>query len=303
MEGLREYHESDLAALAASMSPIDDAFFRDLISLGTTLGPPTPIERRREVGGNDASGGINLAFTTFSGQKLGGFERFRDVITRCRLAWTERYLEQYLKARWEQELRHAAREFNRLFEVKRKAPRAKRFAKYAETSVNHWFGGDLSQLYRALGEKSPVEPVRTRYLEVPPRDFAARVFAAIGGKSTRWEELAATIVGDDRERQDAEWRTHQNLEQLARLSIRYVQLREALDRSPTLKEFGEARFVDLAPALDIEPERRWTESPGLEAARTRSEATRPRAADADAAWQRYVAAIERVLSPLRWTAH
>jgi hypothetical protein len=204
--------------------------------------------------------------------------------------WARDYLEAYFRARWETQLRSTAREYHRLHEVKRKAPTLKQFAKFAERPANHWFSGDVSQLYRAIGEKAPVTPARARYLREPAVEFANRVFGALGGRPTRWEEIAATIKGDDREKQDSEWRAHQSRVSLAGLSIRYVQLREALDRPPTLKQFGETRFLNHAPALDPGLSSVWNETP------LPDDADSKRVADVTKAWERYGASIEHCLA-------
>lgn len=140
---------------------------------------------------------------------------------------------------------------------------------------------------------APVAPARRCILRQDASAFAHRVFAAIGGKTTRWEDLAATIKGNDRAQQDAEWHAHQNREKLAEESLRYVQLREALDRPPTLKEFGLTRFVFYAPVLDTELIEKWGVNDSVNYVLTHR--NRERAADAERAWERYSAVIEACL--------
>jgi len=234
--------------------------------------------------------GIELVFSMSRGSRRGGFERLRDVVVQHWKAWSERHLESYLRALWETELRETTREFNKMVEVRRKAPTLKQFAKHAVDPTNRWFGGDVSQLYRALGEKCPTATVRRRALRIPASAFAQSVFSAIGGIPTTWEELAKTIVGGDRERQNEEWRAHQNREKFAELSLRYVQLREALDRPPTLKEFGPGTFEYPARALDAELLEKV--DPFHPSTRSREE----RLADMEVAWERYAAAIEWCVS-------
>jgi len=60
-------------------------------------------------------------------------------------------------------------------------------------------------------------------------------------------------------------RAYSNLKRLAEYSLWYVQLQEALGRSPDLKEFGRGKFEWLAPTL---------------------------AGDIDEAWERYRRAVE-----------
>jgi hypothetical protein len=249
MKGAEKYYERELAALDAMACPVDRQLFADLIHVETSLGTPQPITE--EVGRESMREfGIELVFSMSHGSRRRGFERLRDVVMAHWKVWSERHFEQYLRGLWNTELRETAREFNRMVEVRRKAPTLKQFAKHAADPTNRWFGGDVSQLYRALGEKCPATIVRRRALRVLPGEFAARVFRAIGGTPTTWEDLAKTIVGDDRGKQDHAWRMHQQREKLAELSIKYVQLYEALDRPPTLKEFGFAPFEYAASPLD-----------------------------------------------------
>ena len=300
MKGAEHYYERDLDALEAMGCPIDRTLFMELVAAEAKLGPEEPIDEKVEEAGDPDDGEdddlrivITMQVVTNSGYRRAGFERLRDVVTRYRRAWTERYLEPYLRARWETELRDTAREYNKLFEVKRKVPTLKQFGKFAVEPTNRWFGGDVSQLYRALGEKCPVTPVRRRYLQEPPSVFAQRVFTAIGGVPTSWEELAATIVGRDREKQDAAWRAHQDRVKLATLSLRYVQLREALGRPVSMKEFGAGSFWYLAPVLDASLALKWAGS--MRGANSYQE-TKQRAEDAMPAWDVFAAHIERCLA-------
>jgi hypothetical protein len=237
-----------------------------------------------------------MQIVTNRGYRRAGFERLRDTVTRYRRAWTAAYFEAYLRARWETELRETAREYNKLFEVKRKAPTMKQFGKFAAEPTNRWFGGDVSQLYRALGEKSPVSPVRRRHLHEPPAQFAQRVFTAIGGVPTSWEQLSSTIVGRDREKQDAAWRAHRDRVKLASISLKYVQLREALDRPPTLKEFGPSSFYYLAPLLDASLTDKWQRDAKPGAAISAYEDMKAKVDDVAAAWSAYSTAVERCLA-------
>jgi hypothetical protein len=85
----------------------------------------------------------------------------------------------------------------------------------------------------------------------------ARVFHALGGKPTSWNEIAKTIVGNDRKGQDEAWRAHGSRKRLAELSVWFVQLRETTGAPPTLKEFGTAKFSQLSSILADEPEKAW----------------------------------------------
>lgn len=51
-----------------------------------------------------------MQVVTNRGYRRAGFERLRDIVTRYRRAWTERYFEHYLRTLWEAELKETARE-------------------------------------------------------------------------------------------------------------------------------------------------------------------------------------------------
>jgi hypothetical protein len=301
MKGAESYYEHDLDALEAMGCAVDRRVFAELITGEAALGPEEPIDEmiNEKPGEDDEDNDLGITITlqtvTNRGYRRAGFERLRDVVTRYRRAWSDKYFEGYLRVLWETELKDTAREYNKLYEVKRKTPTLKQFAKYADEPTNRWFGGNVSQLYRALGEKSPVSPVRRRFLTERPARFAQRVFAAIGGVPTKWEDLAATIAGTDREKQDAAWRAHQDRVKLATLSVKYLQLREALDRPPTLKEFGSGSFYYLAPVLDPSLNEKWSHNTSARGV-TAYEEMKTRVADVAVAWELYSAAIERCMA-------
>ena len=253
MTGLAHHQRREIAGLEQLSCPVDERLFADLIAAESKLGKPKEISERE----SRSYGGITLSVSTSIGTKRAGFDKLRDVITRHRRAWAERYLDAYFRQCWEGGIVKAANEYNKLYEQKGKAPALKQFAKFAEGPTNHWFGGDVSALLAAFGEKTPIHPKHNRLL---PRDIQAfmwRVFQNLGGKSTSWGELAKTIVGNDRAKQDAEWRAHGYRTKLAELSVAYVQVREAIGRPPALKEFGLARFKANASALGDNVEEAW----------------------------------------------
>lgn len=255
MAGLAEYFARDLKGMQELGSPIDPAVFDELVVAERTLGKPQPFEEqgRREI----SHGGITISVSTSSGSKRSGFEHLRDVLTRHRRLWTERNLDNYLRARWGSELREASREYGKFSNVKGKPPTLKQFGRFGEVPANHWFGGNVSGLYAAIGQQCPIVPVHARLLTRPVDRFAFRVFTVLGGKPTRWEDLAATIKGRDREQQDAAWRNHGNRQKLAELAVWYVQLWEALGRPPELKEFGTGKFAYPGATLDSDTEKAW----------------------------------------------
>jgi hypothetical protein len=256
LRGLAEYYERDLTEMTELGSPVEPGLFDELVAAEENLGEPEPFEKSGE---NDeiSAGGLTINLSVSIGSRRSGFEHLRDILTRHRRSWGERNLDNYLRARCESELSSASQEYGKFVNVKGKPPTLKQFAKFAEAATNHWFGGDVSRLYSVLGKECPAVPDRVHLLPRPPADLALRVFTTLGGKPTRWEDLAATIEGDDREKQDAAWLEHGNRRKLAELSTWYVQLWEALGRPPSLKEFGTGKFTDPGSVLDSDIGRAW----------------------------------------------
>jgi hypothetical protein len=272
MAGLEKYHERDLHALSTLGAPVNTGMFAELIVAEGQLGKPEPITDPAHSSSAGADG-IRISITMNFGSRRAGFERLRDIVTAHRRAWSTRFLDTYLRARWENEIRSAAREYNRHIEVKRKPPTAKQFAKIAEGPTNHWFGGDVSLLYAAFGEKSPIATRRVSLLPPDVESFALRVFYALGGKNTT-QVSDRTHDGDvdEQERRQAEWTAHWQRKGLAEASPRYVQLREGLGRQPTITEFGRSKFEYLGAVLDD---------------------------NATQAWETYASTIDSLLAPLR----
>ncbi|HEX8407798.1 MAG TPA: stress protein [Thermoanaerobaculia bacterium] len=256
MSGLADYHARDLQALMDLGCPVDPQLFTELVAAEKKLGKAQPITDPEHSSTIDA-GGFTISMELNVGSRRAGFERLRDVVTKHRRAWASEHLERYLRALWEGEIRRAAREYNRHIEVKRKAPTAKQFAKFAEAPANHWFGGDVSLLYAAFGEKSPVTSARAGLLPQDVEAFALRVFHALGGKKTKWSEYAYQTDGPEHERRQAEWNAHWKRKELAEASVRYVQLREAFGRQPTVTEFGRRNFEYWGEALGNDRDAAW----------------------------------------------
>ncbi len=255
MAGLAEYFARDLSELGDLGCPVDHELFEQLVAAERRLGKPEPFEEKdkREI----TAGGIRVSFSATTGSRRSGFESLNEILTRHRQTWAYRNLENYLRALWKTDLEGIARESGKFMNIKGKPPTLKQFAAFAEDTVNLWFGGDLTQVYAALGQQCPVTLERRRLLARPVDRFAFQVFAALGGRPTKWEDLAATIRGRDRSAQDAAWRDHGNRVKLAELSASYVQIWEALGRPPSLKEFGTGRFKAVSLTLDQDIERAW----------------------------------------------
>jgi hypothetical protein len=252
IDGLATYHSRHLDELAALGCPIDVSLFVDLKAAEKHLGPPQPIVGTRHT---HSIGGLSFTMQMNQGERRDGFEWLRDVITRHRRAWSTQYFEGYLRTLWEGELRRASYDYNVLAEEKSKPPTLKQFAKHAVASANHWFGGDVTQVYGALGVKAPP---RSERLIVMPSDrvtFAWAVFSALGGKPFRRESVVANRA--EGERQAEEQQRNHGLKRLAEESLWYLQLEEALGRPPDVKEFGQKKFEGLAVALSGDPLAAW----------------------------------------------
>lgn len=261
MAGLAAYHQDALAELERLTCPVDLGLFAELREGEGRLGPPEPLEER--VSSIEVQPGIAIEIRRSAGSRRSGFEHLRDVITRYRRAWTKQYVTAYVRARWEDEIREAARLQSQMIADKGTPPTPKQFARHAAAATNHWFGGDLGAFYAAIGEKSPVHPVR---ISLMPRDrlgFAKRVFERLGGRPFERETIASSSE-EGRAQAEVQVR-HNKLRWLAEESLRFVQLEEALGRPPELKEFGTGGFEYRASVL---------------------------ASEVDDAWDRYVEAIE-----------
>ena len=255
MDGLADYHARDLNELTALGCPVDSELFVELIAAEKKLGKPEPL-KDPEHDSSMSVVGVTLSLSMTIGSRRAGFERLRDILNCYRQQWTERFLDTYLKTLWETEIRAAAREYNRLFEVKRKAPTPKQFAKYAEPATNHWFGGDVSLLYAAFGEKSPVTPTRVRLLPPDIQQFMLTVFRALGGQVTNIK-MNDGFDQREREQRQAIWNAHWKRKELAKLSVRYAQLREALGKRPEMAQLGTRNLEYLGVVLNDDIATAW----------------------------------------------
>ncbi|MFB9831148.1 hypothetical protein [Actinoallomurus acaciae] len=240
LTGLGSYHERDLTALADAKTPIHPSLFDELAQAERYLGPPEDLESyTHELPLPDGHIGIRV---TGGGQRRAGFEILRDIITRHRRGWTRRYLAEYLYYRWNHELTTAARELHRFLAAKGKAPTFRQFARFATPAANHWFNGDLTALYTAVGEKAPAVTRRVDLLPIDAHDFVDAVYARLGGQ--RYDELLriTDFPAANRFRQQS---------RLAAASVYFLQIAEALGRIPEAAEFGANRFEwEWAGGLD-----------------------------------------------------
>lgn len=255
VSSLVDYYRTDLAELERLGCPIDPSLFAELMEAESQLGPQEPIPDPEHAAQRAIASGIDLAVTASVGTRREGFEALRDIISRHRGAWYDRYLDVYLRARWETEIRDAARGFNLLHERKGKPPTPRQFATHAVLATDHWFGGDISRLYRMVGEKAPLEPERHIKVPVDREGFVRLVLdrlIALSGAAL--PSLRGAEVRDGREKDQARW----NLQWLAEESLSSLQREEALGRPPSLDEFGREPFGYRAVSLAPEADSAWT---------------------------------------------
>lgn len=255
--GIPNYYDRQIKLLEAIGCPIDFGMFADLRAAEKRLTDrPPPAGETTE---HNLGEGMSFSITISTGSdKKDGFEHMRDVVTRYRRAWAEQHLERYLHARWEQDLRAVGDDYHRHVADKGKPPTVKQFAKIAEHTANHWFGGDLAQLCNALGLPSPEPQQHRRMLPTDRGAFVTRVRELLGGQ--RWETSPEDIEPDERERR--------------------LRLSELADRAPAVVQIWEATG-DPPPLI------------GASWARSRLEtAFGP---DTEAGWQKYLGIVDQVV--------
>jgi hypothetical protein len=254
MAGLAQYYQREIKSLEELGTPIDAGLFEELVKAEARLGPPQPsMQNTSTMKGKQ---GISLTVTTNFGSRREGFEQLRDIITRYRRSWAEKHLNQYIRLRWETEIREAGRIYNLLLHERGKAPTPRQFANEAATAINHWFGGDLSGLYGALREKSPIQPIHVTILPTDRVAFAFSVFQALGGNPLFRQEHAYR-PGQDYQAWRQESDRHAHLSELAGLSFWYIQLEEGLEHAPDRKEFGLSKFTRLSQVISEDTDKAW----------------------------------------------
>ncbi len=245
MAGLAHHERRELHKLKEMKTPIDEKLFEELIKGESRLGPEEPITKDSSTTG--VGYGLSITMNISAGSRRKGFEILRDLITRHRRNWANEYLDSYLRFRWESEIREAAKAFHLLLGEKAgKAPTLKQFAKAATIATNHWFAGDVTGLYRTIGEKTPVEPTRSALM---PADKAAFVRRVLEGLPSLQFEVYEGRVSDDSSQDYYR-------KELAELAIKYVQLEEALGQPPEMKQLGE-KFTYRSGVLNPDQSEAW----------------------------------------------
>jgi hypothetical protein len=245
MAGLAHHERRELSELKEMNTSVDERLFDELIKAEKRLGPAESITDN--FSSTDIGYGVTITMSVSSGSRRKGFERLRDVITRHRRAWAEQHLDRYLRALWETEIGVAARDFNLLLGEKGgKAPTLKQFAKAATPATNHWFGGDVSALYGAIGEKCPAAPQRSALMPKDRERFVRLIMEQL--PSLQYERYPGRMSDD----------TTQGYarKELAELGLKYIQLEEALGRPPEMKELKE-KFTYRSKVLAADDEEAW----------------------------------------------
>lgn len=244
MEGLEHHQRRYLSELKEMKTPIEPAMFAELIEAEKRLGPEERIETEKSRQTLDL--GITISMSVSSGSRRAGFEKLRDIISRYRQSWTEKYLEQYLKTRWESEITPAANTFFlKMSEKTGKSPTVKQFVSTAATPTKNWFGGDISLLYTAIGEKIPFRP--EKHLLMPKN------------KTAFVKKIAELLPSQDFNyygQQAGEYIQQQYVQELAQKALNFIQIYEATGELPTLKDFS-TKFKQNSAVLHNDELQSW----------------------------------------------
>lgn len=245
MAGLAHHQRRELHELKEMKTPVSEQLFVELVEGESRLGPEEEITRNEST--TEVGHGVSFTISMSAGTRRKGFEILRDIITRHRRGWANQYLNTYLRARWESEITAAANAFNLLLGEKGgKAPTLKQFAKSAAVPTNHWFKGNVSALYRTIGEKSPTEPIQ---LALMPKDKAAFVRRVFENLPSLQFQMYEGRISDDTAQEYYR-------KELAELAIKFVQLEEALGSGPEMKEIGE-KFLYRSNVLSADQGEAW----------------------------------------------
>lgn len=244
MEGLAHHQRRYLAELEDAGTPVAPEMFAELIAAERRLGLEERIETEKSR--QELDYGITITMSVSGGGRRAGFENLRDIITRHRRIWTEKYFERCLKTRWESEITAAANSFFlKMSEKGGKPPTVKQFVTVAALPTKHWFGGDISLLYTAIGEKIPFRPEKNLLM---PKDKPAFV-----------KRIAETLPSKDFNyfgREADEYIQKQYVQELATKALNFIQLYEAAGEKPTLKDFN-TKFKQNSAVLHEDESAAW----------------------------------------------
>jgi len=256
MAGLEHYYRRELAELDGHGTPVDREMFAELIAAEERLAPEEPFHEKTQQIEVEPDLILEPGMPLVSREE--GFEHLRDIVTKYRRAWAEKHLDNYLRTRAEGDVRKAAQTYYRkTAERGGKPPTPKQFAGIAEGPTNRWFSGDVSALYRAFGERSPVSPERVRLVPEDAESFVRRVYSALGGV-----EVGLCPPEPDQqqiENYSRKLKENSSKDMLANKALRYLRLEETLSKAPTLEEFGKDVFTyyQAEAALGVDTEEGW----------------------------------------------
>ncbi len=234
MAELEDYLGHWLTTLEGAGAPVDRGLFSELDAAEKSLGP---IPIRQETRAYGAHSTVTQTFA-YRGE---GFELLRDVITKYRRAWAKEHLGSYLDRRSKDEVRVVVDFYHeKTNERAGKPPTGKQFARDDLGTTNNWFGGDLSALYRAFGEKPPFTPERVRLIPKDVDAFVYSVYRTLGGSDETYDHYTTDDPMGDRHRR---WNDNVDVAIFTNnFALCYLQLAEATGRAPTRKELGKDKF-------------------------------------------------------------
>lgn len=234
LRGLQHYQRDELAQLEALACPVHPQLFEELIAAERELGPEEPIEHSSI----DVGTGFKVTMS-MGGSRRRGFAILRDIVTRYRRWWAEHFLASYLEQAWRVPLRELAQRMMLETTERGKPPTLKQFSKHAVPVASAWFGGDLTLLYAAMGQRASFTVERRRLMPANVGDFIRHIHQRLGPR------IARLSTAPEAQRVP---------EYLAVQAPYYVQLLEALDRAPTPKELGESKLTWMATNLKTSTE-------------------------------------------------
>jgi hypothetical protein len=231
LEDFEQYMARETEAVANVGFPVDADLFTELRAAESKLGP---VEEIYETTSEEHIGPVTLSMQIGGRTRRDGFEILRDIITRHRRLWADQHLDDYLQACWRRELEAVGVAYNRHAADRAKPPTVRQFANIAKDAASHWFAGDLTGVYGALGLTSPMPaPSYERLLPTDIRAFQGRV-------RTLLEARLRSQRVQLQEREETLLKVATN--QLAHYAIDWVELRESIGQPPELKQFGVPRF-------------------------------------------------------------
>ena len=144
LSSIGTYYRALLTDLNLLRCPVDPSLLPELAATEIAQGPPVPVT------------------TMFVGRKTGGFDRYRDIITRYRDSWAAAYLDSYLNARLQAELVPVVDLMATFVRDKGRLPTVAQVVRQARHVIDHWLGGDASAVCELFPSPSPrktqVEP-------------------------------------------------------------------------------------------------------------------------------------------------